>query len=313
ALSRYLRSPLLARTGPTGFSLGYDSLAAGVGSGWPDLFEGLDLRLTWIHDGLVYGTYRYRVRYGAREQSGLSERLFVDTPEGWKIATTTAFAATDGVPAPPRAVVGGTLLDGTGRPAIAHAVGLVREGKFEAVGSRRDVKVPAGVDTIDARGKFIVPGLIDTHVHFSQTGWVDGRPDALDLREQFPYEQVEERLRGHPEVFQRAYLASGVTSGFDVGGFPWTVAMAHAAESNTDAPHVSAAGPLLSTLDFWLNLPGERQFMYLADSAAAVQGVRYLRSIGAAAVKVWFIVRPGSDFAAMTRNVMAAGAEARRQ
>src|SRR5262249_17528172 len=78
------------------------------------------------------------------------------------------------------------------------------------------------------------------------------------------------------------------------------------------APHVSAAGPLLSTLDFWLNLPGERQFMYLADSAAAVQGVRYLRSIGAAAVKVWFIVRPGSDFAAMTRNVMAAGPEAGR-
>ena len=175
------------------------------------------------------------------------------------------------------------------------------------------MQLPAGVDTIDARGKFIVPGLIDTHVHFSQTGWVDGRPDALDLRDEFPYEQVEERLREHPEVFQRAYLASGVTSVFDVGGFAWTVAMADAAEANTDAPHVSAAGPLLSTLDYWLNLPGERQFMFLADSSAAVQGVRYLKSIGAAAVKVWFIVSPGSDFAAMTRNVMAAGAEARRQ
>ena len=312
-LTCYLRSPLLARTGATGFSLGYDSLAAGVGSGWPDAFEGLDLRLTPIRDGLVYGTYRYRVRYGAGEQSGLSERLFVDTPDGWKIAVTTAFAATDGVPAPPRAVVGGTLLDGTDRPAIADAVVLVRDGKIEAAGRRRDVKLPAGVDTIDARGKFIVPGLIDTHVHFSQTGWVDGRPDALDLRDDFPYEQVEERLREHPEVFQRAYLASGVTSVFDVGGFAWTVAMAHAAEANTDAPHVSAAGPLLSTLDYWLNLPGERQFMFLADSSAAVQGVRYLKSIGAAAVKVWFIVSPGSDFEAMTRNVMAAGAEARRQ
>jgi len=64
----------------------------------------------------VYGTYRYRVRYGADEQSGLSERLFMDTPGGWKIAVTTAFASVPGVPAPPRAVVGGTLLDGTGRP-----------------------------------------------------------------------------------------------------------------------------------------------------------------------------------------------------
>ena len=312
-LSCYLRSPLLARTGATGFELGFDSLAAGVGRGWPDHFEGLDLRLTPIRDGLVYGTYRYRVRYGATEQAGLSERLFVSTGDGWKIAMTTAFAAPPGVPPPPRAIVGGTVWDGTGRDPIRDAVVLVRDGKIEAVGSRRQVRVPAGVDTIDARGKWVLPGLIDTHVHFSQTGWVDGRPDALDLRAKYPYEQVEQRLREHPEVFQRAWLTCGVTSVFDVGGYAWTVAMARAAEANPDAPHVSAAGPLLSTYDFWLNLPGEKQFMYLADSASAVAGVRYLKSIGADAVKVWFIVLPGSDLEAMSRNVMVAGAEAKRQ
>jgi imidazolonepropionase-like amidohydrolase len=209
--------------------------------------------------------------------------------------------------------VGGTVWDGTGRAPIRDGVVLVRDGRIEAVGPRRQVGVPAGVDTIDARGKWVLPGLIDTHVHFSQTGWVDGRPDALDLRTKYPYEQVEQRLREHPEVFQRAWLACGVTSVFDVGGYAWTVAMAHAAEANTEAPHMSAAGPLLSTLDFWLNLPAERQFMYLPDSTAAVQGVRYLKSIGADAVKVWFIVRPGSDLDAMARNVMTAGAEAKRQ
>ena len=312
-LSCYLRSPLLARTGSTGFALGYDSLAAGVGQGWPDFFEGLDLRLTPVRDGLVYGTYRYRVRYGATEQAGLSERLFVNTSAGWKIAMTSAFAATPGVPPPPRAIVGGTVWDGTGRAPIRDAVVLVRDGKIEAVGSRRAVRVPAGVDTIDARGRWVLPGLIDTHVHFSQTGWVDGRPDALDLRAKYPYEQVEQRLREHPEVFQRAWLTCGVTSVFDVGGYAWTVAMAHAAEANPDAPHVSAAGPLLSTWDFWLNLPGERQFMYIADSTSAVEGVRYLKSIGADAVKVWFIVSPGSDLETMARSVMAAGAEAKRQ
>ena len=312
-LSCYLRSSLLARTGPTGFSLGYDSLAAGVGRGWPDAFESLDLELTPIRDGLVYGTYRYRVRYGASEQAGLSERLFVSTAAGWKIALTTAFPATAGVPAPPRAVVGGTIWDGTGRAPIRDGVVLVRDGKIEAVGTRRQVRVPAGVDTIDARGKWVLPGLIDTHVHFSQTGWVDGRPDALDLRAKYPYEQVERRLREHPEVFQRAWLACGVTSVFDVGGYAWTVAMAHAAEVNPDAPHISAAGPLLSTYDFWLNLPAERQFMYLNDSTSAVEGVRYLKSIGADAVKVWFIVRPGSDLDAMERSVRVAGAEAKRE
>jgi imidazolonepropionase-like amidohydrolase len=113
-------------------------------------------------------------------------------------------------------------------------------------------------------------------------------------------------------VFHRAYLASGVTAVFDVGGYAWTVAMARTTDANTEAPHVSAAGPLLSTLDHWLNLPAERQFMHLTDSASAVAGVRYLVSLGANAVKVWFIVRPGSDFAAMERAVKVAGEEAAR-
>ena len=42
-----------------------------------------------------------------------------------------------------------------------------------------------------------------------------------------------------------------------------------AADGDTEAPHVAAAGPLLSTLDFWLNLPAERQFIHLADEEAA--------------------------------------------
>ena len=312
-LECYLRSSRLIVTGGQGFTLGYDPLAASAGSGWPDLFEGLDLRLTPVHPGMVYGTYRYRVRYGASEQNGLSERLFVSTPEGWRIAMTSAFPNAPGVPAPPRAVVGGTLLDGTGRPAVKDAVIIVRDGRIEAVGPRSRIPVPAGIETIDAHGRFVVPGLVDTHVHYSQTGWVDGRPDAMDLRARYPYDLAEKRLRERPEVFHRAWLASGVTAVFDVGGYPWTVAVAHAAEGNTEAPHMSAAGPLLSTLDHWLNLPGERQFMYLRDSSAAIEGVQYLKSIGASAVKVWFIVRPGMDFDAMARRVMLVGAEAKRQ
>ncbi len=312
-LGTYLNSPFLAVTGAQGFALGYAPFAAQSNSGWPDHFEGLDLRLTPIRSGLVYGTYRYRVRYGATEQSGISERLFIETQQGWRIAMTSAFAELPGVPPPPRALVGGTLIDGTGRPALENSVIVVRDGRIEAVGSRDDVAIPTGVDTIDVTGQWVLPGLIDAHVHYSQTGWVDGRPDALDLRTRYPYDATEKRLREHPEVFHRAYLASGVTSVFDVGGYPWTVAMSKAAETNTEAPHVSAAGPLLTTYDFWLNLPGERQFMYLRDSTAAVEGVRYLKSIGADAVKVWFIVRPGVDFEAMSRNVMVVGAECIKQ
>ena len=316
-LACYLRSPQLARTGSTGIALGFASLDSSAGSTWPDHFEALDLRLVPVQPGVVYGTYRYRVRYGTDEQSGISERLFVETKEGghelrFKIAVTSAFPALPGVPPPPRAIVGGTLVDGTGRAPVRDAVVVLRDGRIECAGPRARCPVPAGVDTLDARGLWVLPGLVDAHVHYSQTGWADGRPDALDLRSEHPYETVEARLRAHPERFHWAWLASGVTAVFDVGGFPWTLRMRDDAERSTEAPHVSAAGPLLSTIDHWLNLPAERQFIVLKDSAAAEEGVRYLSAIGSDAVKVWFIVRPGSDVTAMEGAVRAAGAAARR-
>ena len=310
-LACYLESERLARTDAEGFELGYQGLASAAGDAWPDVFEAADLRLVWVRPGLVYGTYRYRVAYGADEQSGLSERLFVETPGGWRIAVTSAFPALPGVPPPPRALVGATLIDGTGRAPVVDAAVVLRDGRIECAGSREACPVPEGIDVTDLGGRWVVPGLIDAHVHFSQTGWADGRPDALDVREAHPYERVQAALRAHPERFFRSYLCSGVTAVYDVGGYPWTWELRERAERDTRAPHVAASGPLLSTWDFWLNLPGERQFIYLSDEAAARAGVRYLASHGADAAKVWFIPVQERAFEEMAKVVSVAGEEAR--
>ena len=60
---------------------------------WPDHFQATDLRVHSLRPGVVYGQYRYRVRYGEEEQEGISERLFLQTEDGWRIAVTTAFGA----------------------------------------------------------------------------------------------------------------------------------------------------------------------------------------------------------------------------
>ncbi len=310
-LACYLESPGLARTGSTGFELGYEGLAKSAGEGWPDHFGAEDLRLTPIAPGVVYGTYRYRVRYGASEEEGLSERVFLHTPAGWRIAVSTAFRNQPGVPPAPRALVGATLVDGTGRPPIRDSAVLLRDGRIECAGARADCPVPAGVEVTDLAGRFITPGLVDAHVHFSQTGWADGRPDALDLRARYPYEKTEDDLRHHPERFGHTDLCSGVTAVFDVGGYPWTLELPRRFEPDTTLPHVAAAGPLLSTVDHWLNLPAERQFIFLKDEAAARDGVDYLAASGAQAIKVWFI---GSreKVPALAPLVAAGGAEAKR-
>jgi len=286
-LSFYLQSDKLVRTGPTGFVTGYESFAKGAGSGWPDTIEATDIRLTSIRPGIVYGTYRYRVRYGAEEHSGISERLFVETPNGWKIGLTGAIDAPPGTPPSPRAITGATLIDGRGGAAIANANVIVRDGKIECAGA--DCAIPEGIDVVDARGMWITPGLIDAHVHFSQTGWADGRPDAADVRAQFPYEKTIADLKSSPQRFARSFLCSGVTSVFDVGGYPWTLRIHERFANDMTTPHVAAAGPLLATIDHWLNLPAERQFIFLKDEASGRDGVRYLAAQGAKAVKVWYI------------------------
>lgn len=312
-LACYLHSEGLVRGGPEGFSVGFDSFAKGVGANWPDLIEANDIHLTPLRPGLVYGTYRYRVRYGSDEHAGISERLFVSTADGWKIALTGAIDSPAGTPAPPRALTGATLIDGRGGAPVAGANVILRDGKIDCAGSAAQCPVPEGVDVTDVHGLWIAPGLIDAHVHFSQTGWADGRPDSIDVRGTHPYDQVEADLKANPERYGRSYVCSGVTAVFDVGGYAWTLRLHDRFEPNTLVPHVDAAGPLLSTLDHWLNLPAERQFMVLKDEASAREGVRYLASQGAHAVKVWYIVRPPDlTVEASAAAVAAAGDEARK-
>ena len=66
------------------------------------------------------------------------------------------------------AIVGGSVWDGTGAPLRPATTVLVADGRIEAVSA--DLEVPPGAERIDARGKFVMPGLIDMHVHVQLCG-----------------------------------------------------------------------------------------------------------------------------------------------
>ena len=313
-LSYYLDSPQLTRNGPGGLQLGYAPFAAARDTTWPDSLIASDLRLVPLQPGLVYGSYRYRVTQRGVTSMGTSERVFVRTPGGWKIAVSTAFAAPPGTPPPPVALVGATLIDGTGSAGVPNAIVVVRDGRIACAGPAggcRDVEAPR--DTMRLDGMFVMPGIVDAHVHFSQTGWVDGRPDALDRRADHPFERVQAALEARPERFFRAYMCSGVTSVFDVGGFPWTLSLPRRAEDDLEAPRVAAAGPLLSTVSRpILDLPDSREILHVADDSIAIRAVRAHVARGSGAIKVWYIVGRTSDTAALQRRVRLIGEETRR-
>jgi imidazolonepropionase-like amidohydrolase len=69
------------------------------------------------------------------------------------------------------AIVGGTLIDGTGAAPVPDAAVVIRNGRIVAVGSRSKVKIPKDANVVDAKGKTILPGLWDMHAHFEQVEW----------------------------------------------------------------------------------------------------------------------------------------------
>ncbi len=68
------------------------------------------------------------------------------------------------------ALSGATLIDGNGGPPLENAVVVIREGRIVDVGPRISTPVPPGAREVDASGKFVTPGFIDTNVHLSLYG-----------------------------------------------------------------------------------------------------------------------------------------------
>ena len=186
-----------------------------------------------------------------------------------------------------RVAYAGATLVNPGAAPVRDAVVVVDGARIACAGPRARCAPGAGARVVDVRGRWIVPGLVDAHVHYSQTGWVDGRPDAMDVREEMPYDSVVGALERDPSPFHRAWLCSGVTSVFDVGGYTWTHALARESRERKDAPRVVAAGPLLSTIDHWVNLPTMRQFLFMDRDSVVRATVRAQAATGAAAIKVW--------------------------
>lgn len=187
-----------------------------------------------------------------------------------------------------QALVGATVIDGTGAPPIENGVVLIEGDRIACVGERKQCPLVGDVSTVDLSGAFITPGLVDTHVHFAQTGWVAGRWE--NLPNLYPVDQVHAELRANPGRWHRAYLCSGVTAVFDVGGAPWTITETDGGElGRADRVHVRAAGPLMT----WVSRDADR-FLEMDSEDQIRADIARIRELGSAALKVWFLDPPAA-------------------
>ena len=131
------------------------------------------------------------------------------------------------------AIVGATLIDGTGAKPVCDAVVVVEESRIAAVGSQSAIETPAGAERIEAEGRFLLPGLIDAHVHVSAPDHVVTAP------------------KGDPTAYAtaiairnlRSALQAGVTTVRDVCGVRINLALRSAQQrGELIVPRIFTAG-----------------------------------------------------------------------
>lgn len=194
------------------------------------------------------------------------------------------------------AYVGATLFDGTGADPVQDSVVIVVGDRVLKVGTRDEVKIPDELVVVDVSGKWIVPGLIDAHIHYFQSGGLYTRPDVIDLRERRSYQTEMARIETDLEETFRRYLASGVTSVVDVGGGYWNFGVREKANQQLYAPRTAVAGPLVSTVSRPQMDIGDPPIIEVDSPEMARELVRKQLEYGPDLIKIWFIVPPDGNF-----------------
>jgi len=208
------------------------------------------------------------------------------------------------------AIVGATVIhpDRDLPSAVAVNSTLIIAGRrIESIGPAGSTAVPAGATRIDGKGKWVVPGLIDSHVHFFQSGNLYTRPDVADFNAWMPYAKEVERNKRRLAATFKVWLASGVTSVVDIGGPFWNFEMRDAALKSPAAPRVAVAGPLLSMVDRVKLDLGDPPIIKITSADEARALVQRELKHRPDFIKVWFIHRQGDDLAAQEAIVKAAG------
>ena len=154
---------------------------------------------------------------------------------------------------PPIVIDGATLIDVVSGTTVADAVVVILGNRITAAGARGSVTLPAGARIIPAKGKFVLPGLTDAHVHFRD--WM-------------------------PELF----LAAGVTSIVDVSNpAEWTFALREGVEDG------NIRGPRIFTTGGLINGPtaAKGHHIQVQTPAAAAEAAMVLADRKADAIKVY--------------------------
>src|SRR5712675_1576286 len=207
-----------------------------------------------------------------------------------RVALVLAFSLlTAALRAEKTSLVGATVINPADGKVLPNATVVIDGGKIERVSMGKQDAATLGKQ-IGCVGKFILPGYIDTHVHFFQSADLFTRPDGADFNSVRPYKEEVAWIKSHlADTFAR-YLRCGITSVVDVGGPMWNFGVRKTADSTVKAPRVAVAGPLISSVSREKLDLGDPPIVKIDTPDQAREFVRKLAEQKPDLVKIWYIV-----------------------
>ena len=159
------------------------------------------------------------------------------------------------------AIVNATVFDATGAEPYTATV-TIEDGKITSID--KSGKKPRGIETLDAKGKALLPGFYDLHVHYTFAG------DPAT-----------------PPQISQAYVAAGVTSVFDFAQAPEAFAPQRGWMAAVPAPHVNYAARMSTTNGHGADWSDQTTTKWVNTPFAAKEAVDELVDYKPDAIKVF--------------------------
>ncbi|MEW6130265.1 MAG: amidohydrolase family protein [Acidobacteriota bacterium] len=170
-----------------------------------------------------------------------------------------------------------SVIDATGNPLQSDMAVLITGDKIVAIGKSNKVKLPKGTQKIEAKGKFLIPGLWDMHTHLTLS-----KDFSLPL-----------------------FIANGVTSVRDMGG-DWEVLKSwKAASANGEilSPQIKTAGSIIESANFLNMLRRIGAFINKPNNPAILKGRMGVANPEQSKQAIQKLVKDGVDFIKFRTNI----------
>jgi len=188
-----------------------------------------------------------------------------------------------------------TVVDVEEQKLVPNQTVVIMDDIISVVDKTKRVKIPEESTLIDGSGKYLMPGMVDAHIHFFQNGGLYTRPDVVDLRKYKSYDDELTLAKADMEHKLRRYLKNGITTVIDVGANYHFLKQRNDFTDKDFAPSIFITGPLLTTYEpsVYENLGDDDPFTLTKSIEDGTKGVKAQLPYNTDFIKIWYIA--GAD------------------